>query len=392
MYKWISLIGLLGLSVTAAQALEIRGYISAEQRAFTQSAQFDTQSKYQSSLAAKPEFYWELEDGENSFIFTPFLRLDSQDQQRSHWDIRELKWLHLADDWELEAGTAIVFWGVTESQHLVDVINQTDNVEGVNGDEKLGQPMLHLTLLRDWGSLEGFVLPGFRERTFAGVDGRLRPALPVDTDNAQYQSSQEWKHVDYALRWSHTLGDWDIGVSAFNGTNRDPYLLPNSTGDKLVPYYDQMTQISTDVQATIGEWLWKLEALHRNASREDHSAAVGGFEYTLIGILDTDMDLGLLSEYNWDERGDSAPTPYQNDLFAAARLVFNDVDGTEILAGVARDLDHMSYSGRLEATTRIGDNWRLNVDAWVFNSSRVTDPIYSLRKDDMITVSLDYFF
>ena len=46
-----------------------------------------------------------------------------------------------------------VFWGVIESRHLVDYINQTDGVEDVDGEDKLGQPMINLGLQRDWGDL-----------------------------------------------------------------------------------------------------------------------------------------------------------------------------------------------------------------------------------------------
>ena len=41
-------------------------------------------------------------------------------------------------DWSLSIGLGKVFWGVTEFNHLVDVINQTDLVEGIDGEAKLG--------------------------------------------------------------------------------------------------------------------------------------------------------------------------------------------------------------------------------------------------------------
>ncbi len=91
----------------------------------------------------------------------------------------------------------------------MDVINQIDSVESVDGEDKLGQPMVHLTAVKDWGVTELFVLPYFRERTFPGADGRLRTAVPVDTDHAQYESADKERHVDYAMRYSKTLGDWE---------------------------------------------------------------------------------------------------------------------------------------------------------------------------------------
>ncbi|MFA0280087.1 hypothetical protein AB4489_26825, partial [Vibrio sp. 10N.222.55.F8] len=110
----------------------------------------------------------------------------------------EALYLTYWDDYELRAGVGKVFWGVTESAHLVDVVNQTDAIESVDGESKLGQSMVHFTSIKDWGTIDAMLLPYFRERTFAGEDGRLRTPVPV-SDDALYESSREEKHVDVAL-------------------------------------------------------------------------------------------------------------------------------------------------------------------------------------------------
>jgi hypothetical protein len=84
----------------------------------------------------------------------------------------------------LSLGINTIFWGVTESQHLVDIINQTD-----------------------------FVLPSFRPRQFAGEKGRLRSIPLAENAHEQYQSDKGDDHIDFALRWSHYLGDWSLGLS-----------------------------------------------------------------------------------------------------------------------------------------------------------------------------------
>jgi hypothetical protein len=45
--------------------------------------------------------------------------------------VRELNWIHQAETWSLLAGVGKVFGSVTESRHLVDIINQTDLVEDI---------------------------------------------------------------------------------------------------------------------------------------------------------------------------------------------------------------------------------------------------------------------
>ncbi len=112
----------------------------------------------------------------------------------------------------MRAGIGKVFWGVTEALHLVDIINQTDLVENPDGEQKLGQPLLKFSLERDWGILDFYALPGFRERTFPGEAGRLRTHPRVDTDLASYASDAKSGTWILPYAGPTTSGDWDIGT------------------------------------------------------------------------------------------------------------------------------------------------------------------------------------
>lgn len=114
---------------------------------------------------------------------------------------------------------------MTESVHLVDVINQTNALENIDGEDKLGQPMIELVAVRDWGTVEAYMLPYFRERQTPGLSSRLRPPLPV-LETALYESERKQNHVDFAMRWSHYLGAFDVGLSHFVGTDREPRFIP----------------------------------------------------------------------------------------------------------------------------------------------------------------------
>ncbi|MEY8252507.1 MAG: hypothetical protein RPR91_08985 [Colwellia sp.] len=102
---------------------EASGNVALEQRYFFKDALYaDQLSHSQSSFSVEPELYWQWNDGSDSLVFTPFYRVDSHDEQRTHGDIRELAYIHASDDWELRVGIRKEFWGVTEFQHLVDVM------------------------------------------------------------------------------------------------------------------------------------------------------------------------------------------------------------------------------------------------------------------------------
>ena len=112
---------------------EATGKISTETTLYAHDGQFSNQD-YRSnlSLSVEPELYWEWNDRQDNLTFAPFFRKDQRDSERTHADIRELSWVHYNDNWELRSGVRRVFWGVTEFQNIVDVINQKDTVEGLD--------------------------------------------------------------------------------------------------------------------------------------------------------------------------------------------------------------------------------------------------------------------
>ncbi|MDG3088303.1 hypothetical protein P7F88_20400 [Vibrio hannami] len=367
------------------------GYTSADYRYFFSEGELG-QKQSQPSIVLRPEFYWDLSGDEHdaSITFTPFIRYDDLDSERTHGDIRELLYLSAWSDYEFRFGIGKVFWGVTESTHLVDAINQTDAIEALDGEDKLGQPMLNLSIIKDWGITEFFYLPYFRERTFPGADGRLRTSYVVNTDKARYESSDEEKHQDFALRYSQMFGDWDLGLSYLYGTDREPVFLVE--GYELIPYYAQMHHMGLDLQGIVGDWLWKLEAIYKD-SYQNYSATVTGFEYTWVGMFGSVWDLGFIGEYLYDSRGTNSLAIGQNDFFTGFRFVFNDEDSSELLFGLTQDLDNSDVQiYRLEGSTRLTNHMSVELDAWGFFNETPTDPLYSIRKDDFVELVLKYYF
>lgn len=379
-------------------ANEWSGDVSLQSRHFTQDALYSSQFKEYGSVAIKAEWFHEWDGGKQNLTFVPFTRWDQHDKERTHSDIRELSWLKVFDASELRVGVRKVFWGVSESQHLVDVINQTDLVESTDGEQKLGQPMINYALIQDWGTVDLFILPYFRERTFAGVNGRLRSPLHIDTNNPIYESTDKENHIDYAARWSHSLGDWDIGLSHFNGTSRDPSFTMTPTLDadgnpSLRPIYYLMQQTAIDLQATKEAWLWKVEVINREINSESYVAATAGFEYTFNGVFESASDIGIVMEYLYDDRKTTATTPFEDDLMLGLRWTKNDENDTSVLVGVIADREDSSRLYSVEASRRIAESWKLNLEARVFSGLTLSNTfLYPLRQDDFVQIELAYYF
>lgn len=375
---------------------ELTGQADLNVRLFSASPQHTAQDtrRAQPSVLLSPELYMEWNDGDDSLTIAPIVRLDAVDRERTHADVRELSWLHFKDDWTLTAGIDTVFWGATESRHLIDIVNQTDLVEDQGGEKKLGQPMINLAYQLEDAEVSLYWLPVFRERTFPGRDGRFRGAVVVDTNRATFPDGKG--NADFAVRYTHTLGAWDAGLSYFHGISREPraVLGLNSSAEVIViPTYDRIDQLGFDLQGAIGDWLWKMEAIGRRGHAKTFAAFVGGFEYTTYGIFDSDADLGLIAEYLYDGRSVEAPvTPYDDDVFLGARLALNDVQDTSLLGGVMVDRDSGGMLISLELATRLSDFVSLNIEAQTLQKISSSDPLASYARDHNILISISRYF
>lgn len=405
--RWLALAIGIGAWAGGVQAADVpttqtnwSGYVGLEGRLFFEDPLYPEQENHSLGIQAEPEYKYKGESG--TWIFRPFVRLDGADSERSHADIRELSWSQALNfNWQLQVGVGKVFWGVTEFQHLVDIVNQTDLVEFPEGEDKLGQPMLRLDWTQDQGTLSLFVLPYFRERTFPGVEGRLRFEPYVDTDLARYEDDDEEQHIDFAARYHHRLGDLELALSQFSGTSRDPSFefALNAAGELvLAPYYEQIDQTGLEVLWANNSWLWKLEAIYRSGQQnilgieDDYFALTGGFEYAFSDAGIAGAELNLLLEYLYDDRDELANSAFANDLFVGLRLGLNDAADTSALLAWGHDLDGHGDLIKLEGSRRLGEALRLSLDALLFFNQDEVDYLYSSRDDSLIQIRLNYHF
>ena len=360
--------------------------LELELRYFANAPQFEEQGRNAAAVIYRP--IWSAAVGDSLFDFRGIVRYDENDQERNLIDITELSWSYAFKDWELKLGIGKVFWGVAETQHLVDIINQTDLVDDIDTETKLGQPLISLSRVSNIGVFDFFVLPFFRERTFAGPSGRLRTQPFVNTDLAVFESDDEQSNIDFAVRWSHSIGIFDLGLSYFNGTGRDPVFTLSEDSAALVPNYVQIEQFGIDAQATSGAWLWKLEAIDRSASEnfpsESFQAAVFGLEYTFFDLAGA--DIGIVIEHSYDSRGEQS---ISDDLtFIGARLALNDEQSTDLLIGCSADGSLCSVEG----SRRIGESVKLSVRGNTFSNISEDDFLAAQRDDDFLQLNLTYFF
>lgn len=291
---------------------------------------------------------------------------------------------------ELRLGARKVFWGVAESNHLVDIVNQTDLVDNPDGESKLSQPMINLALFFENGTLDLFVLPGFRNRTFPGTAGRLRG--PLSVGDAAYESGLKNRHIDFAGRFSHKTGAMDIALSGYSGTSREPNFTITPDASKLIADYPLIRQLGLELSYIADRWIWKMEAIGRRGKEQSFHAGVGGFEYTFYGISDSPADMIVFCEYSRDERELRSTFGMDNDLFLGVRANLNDSSNSAFMLGLSHDLDGHGDTWMIEGSTRMGSDWRIGIEGRLFRNIDAEDALFSIRHDSYLQLTVEAYF
>ena len=366
---------------------EIIGELSFDNRYFF-NAGLQEQKKNHTSFTFSPEIF--KDDSNKIFHFKAKLRKDTEDSGRNLNDIQELYLINILEDKEIKLGVSKEFWGVTETSHRVDIINQTDFTEGFDGEEKLGQPMIKISLERQWGLLDIYTLLGFRERNFSGNKGRLRLPLSINKKDSLYSSSSKNKRADFAIRWSNYYDDFDIAISHFSGTSREPRFLPSANEfNELVPVYDVIDQSGLEIQYLLDSLAVKGEVISRSGQGERFTAATYGFEYTQVGVLQTRIDLGWVVEFNHDDRLESSP------FVLGTRLSFNDIYDSQILSGFIVNDKSKELGFLLEASRRIGECCMLSLEGIYFDDTDEDNGqkklFQAFKDDDFLRAEFIYY-
>lgn len=369
---------------------EVSGNVRGDFRYFMDEGLYPEQEDTYFSSVFNPEIYTEWDKGKHIVQFKGFARINQYDTKQTHADIRELYYQRVFNKWELSLGVKKIYWGFTESNHLVNIINQDDVLEGSDIENKLGQPMIHFSSEKKWGVLDLMVMTYFRELQFPGIKGRARPPFEIDSENTQYESDAKEYNPDLAIRWSHSIKAFDFSLSHFYGTNRTPLVL-TTDGVRFSPFYELINQTGLAVQATTGSMLWKFEGINRLSERKTITALTVGGEYTFSNIFKT--DLGLLFEYNYDDRGlDESFNSLTDDFFVGMRIAFNDKQSSDFLGGVNIDRVRSTRSFFVEANRRLGNSWKASIEMLGFSNAAPSEFVYLMRQDGYLQASLAHYF
>jgi hypothetical protein len=368
--------------------IQLSGWLESEIRIFPRAGLYAAQRRLYPALGGELRLTGTLDHREHRWTLTGFGRVDGNDGERSHLEIREASWTWQPADWQVRAGMLMAFWGVTESNRLVDVVNQRDQREAPDMDAKLGQPGIAWAGPAAGGTLEIFALTYHRPRAFGLGNGRFR-VPPNFVCTPVYESAAGRHRVDWAGRWSRRARALDLGLSYFSGTSREPELLTDSMPQ---PRYAVVNQTGLDAQLTLGALLLKVEAIRREEDRHTIGAVTTGAEYVLGNVANSGGDITVFTELTLDERHAATLTGLDRDLFLGVRWNLNDEPGTELTAGGTVDVARGANVIHLEGSRRLATSWRMVGEAYLIGAQRTPEFGYLLRRDSFVRVAIARHF
>jgi len=242
-------------------------------------------------------------------------------------------------------------------------------------------------------ALKVYLLPWFRDRTFPGVRGRQRFPANIDVEHPQFEAALGRWQPSGALRWTASLGEVDLGAAVFTGTSREPRFILEFSSGQLVPRYDLTQQASIDAQWTHEAFTLKAEVFARlwTAAFTPFFGGGLGVDYTFFDV-GHGVDVSLAVEAFLDTRPIQAPvTFFDHDVFGGLRVAFNDPGGTEVTVGSVVDLIDGSTLGRLDASRRFGEHWKLSLlGALYLGTSGSLQSSFS--RDSNLVARMAYYF
>ncbi len=331
-------------------------------------------------------------DFDESRIVGEFIvREDEKDSGRRITEARQAYFRTPFAGFDVFLGNRQEFWGKAESKNVVDLINQSDAAANEGKSGKLGALSISAERYVDIGDLQLWYISGFREKTFNDSDAH--PSSGLTVNSAQYARKDGKDADDFAVRLSSFAGDWDLAGSVFYGTARDPILTVAVGGKALNPYYALQKSIGLEAQYTGDATLLKWESLHGTQSSligtHNFSAAVAGIEYTHYRSFETKLDIGLIGEFQHDDRPQAAANQFG---VAGVRLVFNDIADSNILFLLSADSKMDQSIVSLEASQRINDVTSVKLTSQFYNARTATSAYGQLSDDDAVTLTLNMFF
>lgn len=394
-------------SSTALASMSLdKAYIGLDSHIYPKSGQ-NEQGYGDNSIVSQLEFFWDINQNITGKI-VPYMRIDPEYSERNDFQMKELDIEYWGGNYSVNVGQRILAWSTVETVNVLpivvaDIVNERDIQGDPDGQEKLGRAMLSFSWLSDSLKIEAHVLPYFSERLFPGVEAREHVASGVFdiANDPLYTEDDEENDLNFASRLEWVRGEVNLAAIYYHGYHPQPFFLPDLDELMLTPVYYSVDSVGLTLQAAMGSWLHKIEAIKHNINENDLMESVGveetdfsslifGSEYTLIRPKKT-ADLSFFAEYVYDSRDEGLlASPFNNNIFTGFRWASNDHAGSTLTGGIVAHLEHQANVFHLNYKRRLGEKIRVELTTRLYDVDEES-MLYIFKDDHLINFSFQYY-
>lgn len=273
-------------------------------------------------------------------------------------------------------GIGRVAWGVSETRSPIDVMVPRAVFQDMSNGPRLGQPMVEVSVLGDWGNLDAVLFPFPRPPHFGGRLAETWGGLSV-------ASGLEWGDQPVGgLRLTRTLGPTDIALSYVRGGDRRLWIIDQGLGDAALDIVS-LEQFGFEVQHAVGSVVLSAEGSLEGPNGDVEARVVGGLNWFPTPYLTLTLEHGVTST------DPAEASPLLDDLMLGAQIITEDLRlSTQAFVDPRSGNQHHFVIARWTAT----ETTAIELDVLAWTGDAAQEPALALRQTNAVTVSLIKFF
>ena len=303
-------------------------------------------------------------------------------------------------NYSVTVGKVIQYWGELEGYNITDVFNQKNYLyDPLNKDKKLGSWALLTSRYVGNNTFE------IGMKFFEGDQKYPKNSAPFYPFTVGYEKGLAGKHS----RWNPTFHAKysfvtdDIVESETSLIYQQGFdnkrAISLSANHKLTQSAYKSKKYMIHSSIIKGDTIVKLEAAYTDVDDDapvsDYQQAAVGIEQNIYNIMG--IDTSVYAEYynyqykNKKQENIDISELYNNDVFLAAKLNFNDADSSEIKVGILYDLDTSEQILKAEAQTRVKDQVILHGEVMhIVNSTKSIASNFKDKTRSNIDISYNF--
>ena len=324
-------------------------------------------------------------------------------KQRNYLLLNELYISKDFDEYSVSMGKKIKYWGELEGFNVADVYNQKNYLkDSFDKSAKCGAWGTEITHYFDENSLE-IGLKLYEEDIYVPTNHTPYTLLSMNYDKKLHLSNEKYTPTLYLKIniVSDKYVDSETSLILLHGYDNKRSFIPVSS-TTLSQYAYRVNKALLLSHIIYNDTIFKTELVYTDvtdyAQMSDYMQLSVGVEHSLYELIGS-ADVTLFGEYyrylysnNEKLKNVDISEIYDNDIFLALRMNFNDVRNSEFKIGILQDVQKNENVIKATLKTRVYDIFVLDAEYLQIQSFAQNTILSRFGNSSRFTLSLHYTF